>query len=359
MDTAHRAGALADQGEAHFKDGRLDAAEACYRQAVALAPTPARLHNLATVRQLVGDLPAAEALFGQALALDPDYARSQASLGLVLLAQGRMAEGFSLYDAWRRIPNLATKTAPEMDLPQWTGEPVAGKNLVVWGEEGFGDQIMFARFAARLREEGAQVGWVCSEALVRLVREGLGMDAIAAGGRVEIRGADYVVPTSRLPVVFMQRLAQPPPAPYLAQPRPNVVEGFRIGIVARGRPEHDNDHNRSLPPKAAAELMALPGAVSLAQADTGARDFWDTAGIVAGLDLVISVDTSVAHLAGALGKPVWLLLPAVGCDWRWQTGRGDSPWYASMRLFRQTTPGDWSGVLAEVRAALAEREAPR
>jgi len=101
--------------------------------------------------------------------------------------------------------------------------------------------------------------------------------------------------------------------------------------------------------------MALPGAVCLSPQETSARDFWDTAAIIAGLDLVISVDTSVAHLAGALGKPVWLMLPATGCDWRWGIGRNDCPWYPSMRLFRQMTPGDWSGVLGEVQAAFAAR----
>jgi hypothetical protein len=352
-----RAQALADEGEALFREGRLAEAEARYREAIALAPTATRYYNLGAAHQRLGDPAGAEALFRQALALEPGHAHARAFLGLALLSQGRMAEGFAAYDAWREIPEMKPKAALEIEgVPRWSGEPVAGKNIVVWGEEGFGDQIMYARFAARLREEGARVGWVCHPALVRLVQEGLGMPAVAGGGRrVGIAGADYVAPTSRLPVVFMQRLAAPPSAPYLAPPKPNVIEGLTIGVATRGNPEHDNDRNRSLGAEAAAELLALPGAVSLAPADTGARDFWDTAGIIQGLDLVISVDTSVAHLAGALGKPVWILLPALGCDWRWLSGRSDSPWYPSARLFRQTTPGDWSGVLAEIRAALAAR----
>jgi hypothetical protein len=214
---------------------------------------------------------------------------------------------------------------------------------------------MYARFAPLLRDAGAQVIWVCHPALVRLVREGLGIEAIAAGaGALAIDGLDYVAPTSRLASVFMPRLLLPPPAPYLRPPRPNVIEGLRVGVVARGNPEHHNDRHRSLPPEVAAELTALPGAVDLSPEETGARDFWDTAGIIAGLDLVISVDTSAAHLAGALGKPVWLLLPAIGCDWRWGQGRSDTAWYPSMRLFRQAKAGDWSGVLAQVKAALAE-----
>ena len=351
-DREQRAQALADAGEALFRQGRLAEAEARYREAIALSPSATRCYNLGAAHQRLADPAGAEALFRQALALDPRHVHARAFLGLALLTQGRMAEGFAAYDAWREIPEMQGKAAPHFGVPHWSGEPVAGKNVAIWGEEGFGDQIMYARFAARLRE----VGWICHPALVRLVQEGLGMEAIAgAGRRVGLRGADYVAPTSRLPVVFMQRLAVPPPAPYLAPPKPNVIAGLSIGVATRGNPEHDNDRNRSLPADAAAELLALPGAVSLAPADTGARDFWDTAGIVQGLELVITVDTSVAHLAGALGKPVWILLPALGCDWRWLMGRSDSPWYPSARLFRQTTPGDWSGVLAEVRAALAAR----
>lgn len=357
-ESSDRARALSAEGHERLREGRLAEAETAYRQAATLRPSVARLHNLASVRQLLGDHAGAELIFRQALAHDPNNPRTQASLGLSVLAQGRLAEGFILYDAWRDIPGGETRGAPELEIPRWSGEPVAGRNIVIWGEEGFGDQIMHARFAVRLREEGAKVGWVCHAALARLVREGLGMNALAvppAGGRIAIDGADFVAPTSRLAMVCMQRLEAPPPAPYLAWPKPNVVDGLTLGVVARGNPEHDNDRHRSLPPEAAAELMALPGATSLAPADTRARDFWDTAGVIAGLDLVITVDTSVAHLAGALGKPVWVLLPALGCDWRWLTGRRDSPWYPSMRLFRQTAPGDWSGVLAEVKTALAAR----
>jgi hypothetical protein len=126
----------------------------------------------------------------------------------------------------------------------------------------------------------------------------------------------------------------------------------RIGVKTRGNPAHHNDADRSLPDAEAARLLALPGAVSLEPEDTGAHDFADTAEIIAGLDLVIAADTSTAHLAGALGKPVWILLPYVTTDWRWLSGRSDSPWYGSARLFRQHRPGDWSSLLDEVIAAL-------
>lgn len=335
-----------------FRDWRLEAAEERFREAAALAPTAARLHNLATVRQLVGDLPAAEAGFRRALELEPENPRVRSSLGLVLLAQGRLREGFTLYDAWRQIPQMRDRAAPEIGVPRWRGEDVAGKAVLIWSEEGFGDQIMFARFAALLRAAGARLAWVCHGSLVRLIQECLGVQAVPIDARGEFRPLDYVIPSSALPGVFMQRMDAPPSAPYLRLPPANVIPGLSLGVVARGNPKHDNDRNRSLTSEAAAELMALPGAVSLAPEDTGARDFYDTATVIAGLDLVVTVDSAVAHLAGALGKPVWLLLPALGTDWRWMYGRSDTPWYPTMRLFRQTTRGDWRPVLAEVRQAL-------
>ena len=347
-----RALALVAEGEALCRADRFGEAQARLTAAEAIAPTLGGRQALGHIRQMLGDFETAEAWFRKALALDPDFALARASLGAALLGQGRYAEGFAEHDAWRRVADPGLQAAPAVDLPLWSGEPLAGKGVLVWGEEGFGDQIMHARFAAMMRQAGAEVIWVCHPALARLVREGFGMAAVAGEGALAIEGADYFAPSSRLPVVFMQTLSAPPAAPYLRRPAPNIVSGLRIGVMTRGNPGHDNDRHRSLPGEAAAELMSLPGAVSLAPEDTGARDFWDTAGIIAGLELVITVDTAVAHLAGALGAPVWLLLPAIGCDWRWLRGRRDSPWYGSMRLFRQTTPGDWTQVIEEVKAGL-------
>jgi tetratricopeptide (TPR) repeat protein len=351
--TAERAGRLAAEGERLYAQGALEAAEACFREALALEVTAQRLHNLATVHQLRGELEPAEAGFRESLALDPGNPRARASLALVLLAQGRWAEGFSLYDAWREVPGSQARGAPDIGLPRWAGEDVAGKRVVIWGEEGLGDQIMYARFARILEAEGAEVGWIAPSPLVRLVREGLGQRAAPMKTGVRIEGADLVAPTSRLASVLTPRLGAPPPAPYLSPPPPKVVPGLALGVVARGSPGHDNDARRSLTPEAAQALLALPGAVSLLPEDTGARDFWDTAALVMSLDLVISVDTSVVHLAGALGRPVWVLLPAIGCDWRWGVRGDTTPWYPTARLFRQRTPGDWMAVVDEVKAALS------
>jgi len=355
QDAAARARALSSDADACVRRGDLAAAETGYREALAIEPTARRWHNLATVLQLLGHHPQAEAGFGEALALDPANARARGSLGLSVLAQGRWAEGFPLYDAWRELPEAQGRAAPELVIPRWRGEPLAGKSLVVWGEEGFGDQIMFARFAKALEREGAEVGWVAHPALTRLLQEGLGQQAAAMRPGLSILGADFVVPSSQLPALMMARTPSPPPAPYLASPPANRIEGLRLGIKPRGSAAHDNDANRSLDEAAAAALLALPGAVSLAPEETGARDFWDTAGIIAGLDLVISVDTAVAHLAGALGRRCWVLLPAVGCDWRWGSEGETTPWYPSLRLFRQRTPGNWEPVIDEVRSALQAR----
>jgi hypothetical protein len=354
-DPSERAQALAMEAEAQFRAGDLSTAAATFRVAISLQPTALRLHNLAAVRLLQGRHAEAEATLREALSLEPGERRVGGLLSLAILAQGRWAEGFRLYDPWCDAPEGARRTATELGAPLWAGEPVAGKRVLVWGEEGAGDQIMFARFAKLLQQEGAEVSWAANAGLTRLVREGLGQPATEIRNGMQIARPDYVAPTTVLPTIYMQRLAAPPEAPYLDPPAPNRVEGLRIGVMTEGNSEHVNNAYRSLPPEAAQALLALPGAVSLEPKITGARDFWDTAAVVTGLDLVISVDTAVAHLAGALGRPCWVLLPAVGCDWRWGASGQTSPWYPSLRLFRQWSPGDWAGVIAEVRQALATR----
>jgi hypothetical protein len=347
------AGALIDEANALRRAGDLAGAQARFEAAVAAAPDAAPpIHNLATLRHMVGDLAGAEAGYRRALALEPDNALTATGLGAVLLAQGRFTEGFPLYDQWRRAPGRAVQAAPDLSLPRWRGEPLAGKRLLIWSEEGFGDQIMFARYAARLRDLGAQITWLCPPPLARLFAEGLGVVTIPAAGAVDIRldAFDLYSPSSALPLLFDGEVSG---APYLRPPAPRSAPGLTLGMIVNGNPNHPHDTARSIPEALRPDFLALPGAVSLQPEVTGARDFHDTAAIIMGLDLVISVDTAVAHLAGALGKPVWVLAYAPEGDWRWMQGRTDSPWYDSARVFRQAEPGDWSGVLSDLQAALA------
>jgi hypothetical protein len=351
-----RAQTLIDEGHRLRDSGRLDDAEGAYLAAAKLAPAAANpIHNWAVIRHLRADLAAAEAGLRRALELEPGRAVTEAALGAALLAQGRFGVGFPLYDAWRRTAARQGKAAPALPIPAWRGEPLSGRRFLIVSEEGYGDQIMFARYAALLRDRGASVTWVCPPPLARLFAEGLNIEAIPATGEVQLAGFDFYSPSSALPVLFGEYGDEPPAQPYLDPPKPVVSPGLSVGVVTNGNPNHRQDRFRSLPPELAAQFLALPGAMSLQPEETGARDFHDTAAIIAGLDLVISVDTAVAHLAGALGKPVWVLVYEPQPDWRWMQGRTDSPWYPSARLFRQPQAGDWAGVLAQVRAALAAR----
>jgi hypothetical protein len=345
-----RAQAFMTQGHAALTSWHLDAAAAAFRQAAALAPnSPLPLTNLGTALHLAGDLPAAERALRKALALDPSRQNTAAELGFVLMGQGRLSEGLRHWPAWRAASLANGKGAPDLPLPLWQGENIAGKRLLVWSEHGFGDQIMWARFAPVAESRGAQVQWLCPPELLRLFREGMGLDAIPSNQNHKLK-ADYFIPCSGLPYALRVGRSDLSGAPYIRQPAARRLPGARIGVKAQGNPALRNNHNRSLSPAEAAELLAIPGAVDLSPEATGARDFWETAEIVAGLDLVISVDTSVAHLAGALGKPVWIMLPAQGSDWRWVRGRDDSPWYASARLFRQPAPGCWGEVVQRLKA---------
>ena len=286
---------------------------------------------------------------------DPTAAAAAGALGARLLSEGRYEEGFALWEGRHAAPRLAK---PKLAWPEWRGEPLAGKRLVVWPEQGLGDQIMFARFAPLLQRQGVDVTVLCLPPLQRLLAGCLGVRVLAATGAVSFPDPDYWVMTCSLAGRMGVTVESIPAAPYLRAlgPGPGLPEGFKVGLVTSGSPAHGNDAQRSLPPQEAARLRAMAAqVVPLDPANTGARDFADTAAIVEQLDLVVTVDTAAAHLAGAMGKPCWVLVPAVGTDWRWLQARSDSPWYPSVRLYRQPRAGAWDEVADRVLADVRDR----
>lgn len=367
--------------------GRLDAALAEGRRAVALAPDDASAHyNLGIVHYDRCELDAAIACQTSAIALAPDDAASHFELAEALLLGGDFRRGWPEYE-WRWRMQGVPPLLPTSDRPRWNGEK-AGTLLLI-ADQGFGDTIQFARYIDAASRRCATLLIACSREMQTLIAQ-LAGDARLFETWQDIPRFDCYAPLSSLPGLFGTDLASVPAAlPYLrAAPerkarwrerlRLLVPAGYRrIGIVWAGRPSHGNDRNRSLPlarltPLGALERTAL---ISLQkgprQSEIGGFyatlpvvnlapeivDFADTAAIVDNLDLVISVDTAVAHLCGAMAKPVWLLLPFAP-DWRWLLGRDDSPWYATMRLFRQKSPGQWDAVIASVVERLRQQRDP-
>ncbi|CAN7620132.1 tetratricopeptide repeat protein [Phenylobacterium sp. LjRoot219] len=320
--------------EAHQR-GDLAAATSLYQQTIGVAK-----HNLAVLHEQRGDYDQAISFYREALDAAPGRDESAASLSLTLLREGRYAEAWPLHERRRRLKRL-NLTVLNSDWPEWTGEDLAGKRLAVLGEQGFGDQIMFARFIQPLQARGAEVRLICSRELARLLE-----------GHTRLSRDDFDFWTYAMTVplrlgVTLETL--PPPAPLPIQWR----GGAGVGVMASGNPNFAKHAQRTPPEAVQAELLTLGR--DLRPEATGARDFLDTAEIIAGLDLVITIDTAVAHLAASLGAPTWILLPAVDSDWRWLRDREDSPWYPSARLFRQPCPGDWAGATSQMKAALAAR----
>jgi hypothetical protein len=287
----------------------------------------------------------AEVLLRQALQANPLDARTRHGLGLVLLGLDRWTEGWPYYEARHLVPQLGL-TKPTLAYPEWQGEDLIGKNILLFREQGLGDQIMNARFAPMLRDRGADVTLICDLPLATLF-EPLGVRVVAASGTIEFRDPDYWVMTGSVASRAGVTPATLPATPYIQLP-PADPRGARIGIVTRGNPRHTNDANRSLRPKDAERLLAMPGAISLSPEDTGATTFLETAAIIAGLDVVVSVDTAIAHLAGAMGKPVRILLPNTGLDWRWGVKGDQSRWYPTAKLYRQRTGEPWASVIERV-----------
>lgn len=277
----------------------------------------------------------------RSLATDAD---GRFDYGCALLSLGRYAEGWPLFDERYNISRLPGARL-KLNIPDWSGERV--DRLLIYHDGGFGNVIQNARFFAPIRERGTAVTFLCQPELADLVAP-LVDRLLIARGAVSVGDQDAYATLGSVPGLLRCTLENIPPTPYLAAPA--RATAARVGVVPRGNPKYRHDSIRSLPSDLAERLLAMPGAMSLDPAVTGAANFFETAQIIMGLDLVVAVDTAVAHLAGALGKPVWIMLPTEWTDWRWLRDRSDSPWYASARLFRQDQPGDWRSVVEAVAA---------
>ncbi len=374
---------------------RLQEAADCLRRALPLLPAdPQPYNNLGTVLQEQNQLQAAIECYRQSLRLAPDLAETHWNLATALLTLGEYTEGWREYE-WRLRQRRATY--PTFAQPLWTGSPLGQKTLLIYAEQGLGDTIQFVRYLPLLAQAHpqAQLLFRCQPALVELLQACLGSSRLQIFSEQDpLPPFDVHLPLLSLP----QRLGTtletiPAPIPYLWAPtlQPAGLESLpalagsplpKVGLVWASGRRADPDLNRiqrlkSCPLEQLLPQLHLPGIqwVSLqvgedltpwasllehyqvVEVGSRLRSFADTAAVVAQLDLVISVDTAVAHLAGAMGKPVWVLLP-YAADWRWLLDRTDSPWYPKvMRLFRQQLPGDWTGVLASVRASLQSWQA--
>ena len=353
-----------------LKGKRFTEAEAAYKQAIALKQhAPAGWSNLGVLYACFKREVEAERCYRMALFLDESYSKARFNLSYLLLRQGRFEDGWAALEARNWYP------AAPAPCPQWQGDPLTGKSILIMHEGGFGDMIQFSRYVALLKVKGAvSVTLICQPALQRLFESLEDVDEVICSEMpVPQSRWDFWIPLISLPYRCHTRSDTiPATIPYLFASAELVDQwaarlpktGLNIGLVLRGNPLFENDAERSL---ASFEVLSAlwkvtdVNFISLQKDEVTVSpligfplsDFADTAALIMNLDLVISVDTAVAHLAGALGRPCWLLLPDYKVDWRWQIDAADSPWYPGvMRLFRQSAGGGWQPVIEDVVAAL-------
>jgi tetratricopeptide (TPR) repeat protein len=367
-------------GAALTKLGRPEEAAASHRRAIALRPGFAQAHyNLGVALQEQGRIEEALASYNEAVEMQPDMVDGRWNRAVALLSLGNYPDGWREHEwRWRR----REQPPREFDQPLWRGEELDGKSIILHAEQGIGDTLQFIRYVPLVAARGAHVIVAVQPSLLRLVSGSL-------GGSVDVKAAadplpltDVHCPLMSLPFVLGTTLQSIPVwVPYInADPfaverwrnRLNAAAGIKVGLVWAGRSQHKNDANRSISLERLMPLFGIDNArwFSLQVGDRKAdlsripshlitdlsgflSDFSETAAALMCLDLVITVDTAVAHLAGALGKTVWLMLPFVS-DWRWLIARDDSPWYPTARLFRQQQRGDWGSVVEYLHRALVE-----
>jgi len=345
--------------------GNVEEALLCHRRAIALRPEYAEGHsNLGSALGNAGRHQEAIEAQRRAIALQPQFAAAHVNLGLELLMRGDFAHGWAEYEWRSRVPGFGgiRKNCPQ---PLWDGSDLGGRVLLLHAEQGIGDTIQFVRYMLLIR------GRVLLEVPGTLVRL-LNSFGVTVAEQHD-GGFDVHLPLLSLPMALRQFDPMPWTGPYIAADaglgqQIGQRRGLRVGLAWAGSAAHKNDRNRSIPlaklaPLAQEGVAFFSLQVGMGTNQTGMHltdltdrlhDFADTAALIGQMDLVISVDTAVAHLAGAMGKPVWVLLPEPA-DWRWMLDREDSPWYPTMRLFRQRRAGDWDEVIERMSRELAEK----
>lgn len=367
---------LNSMGMLLLRSNSVAEARSCFQAALEQNPDYLQARcNLAVLATWCGELDDAIRELRLLAAAAPNDGDVHFNLSLALLASGRLQEGWAEHEwRFRKANPVAIRHA---EIPRWSGEALAGKRILIHAEQGYGDSLQFIRYAASLARRGGTVIVEGQDAVITpLLATASGVSA-AFSREEPLPAVDYQLPMMSLPLVLGEAAWPPPPPPYCfpsAERRAvwqeclDRLPGLKVGLAWAGRPEHANDANRSIPGGMLAALGTIPG-ISFVSLQIGCgtlrdipfelfdptasiRDFSDSAALVASLDLVITIDSAVAHLAGSLGCPFWLMLPW-NPDWRWGHVRYSSDWYPTARLFRQREPGQWSEVVSSVANALA------
>ncbi len=351
---------------------KFDQSIPCYEKAIECRPGYAdAIANLGSVLHIVGRLDEAMSTFQWALTLNPRQSDAHSGVGILQLLRGNFAAGWSEYE-WRLLTTEARHRPPPG--PAWDGGDPSGRRILVYGEQGFGDAIQFCRYLPMLRDRGATVFFRIASGVAGLIADNMPGIEVSSGGTMP--SYDFHCPLLSLPHRFGTSLTSIPHMLGYLRPRQETIARWasrmgtgpelKVGLAWTGNPKHINNTNRSITAEAMLPLLSIDG-IRFFSVQVGARaqelpkrskgavvdlspaltDFSETAGAVAHLDLVVTVDTSVGHLAAAMGKPVWVMVSWVP-DWRWMLQREDNPWYPTMRIFRQRSLGDWSGVVERV-----------